>query len=59
MKTVLRKNILMTLLIGYTTNCFAQDLAPGGMNDTLPIQTMDSVTVSTRLKQFNASYLAM
>ena len=57
MKTFLRKNILMTLLIGYITNGFAQDLAPDVLNNTLPVQTLDSVTVSTRLKQFNASYL--
>jgi Fe(3+) dicitrate transport protein len=57
MKTALRKNILMVLLIGCTTNCFTQDLMPGAGNDTLPMQTMDSVTVSTRIKQFNASYL--
>ena len=58
MKTGLIKNILMILLIGYTTNCFAQNLAPDALNDTLPVQTMDSVTVSTRLRQFNASYLS-
>ena len=57
MKTGLIKNILMILLIGYTTNCFAQNLAPDALNDTLPVQTMDSVTISTRLKQFKASYL--
>lgn len=45
----------MALLIGYVTNCFAQDLTL--VNDTLPVQTLDSVIVSTRSKQFNASYL--
>jgi len=57
MKTILRKNILMALLTGCITNCFAQNLTPDVLNDTLPVKTLDSVTVSTRLKQFNASYL--
>jgi outer membrane receptor for Fe3+-dicitrate len=47
MKTVLRKNILMALLIGYTTHCFAQDLSPDALNDTLPVQTLDSVISSS------------
>jgi Fe(3+) dicitrate transport protein len=57
MKTILRKNILMALLTVYTTNCLCQDIVPGVLNDTLPIQTMDSITVNARIKQFNASYL--
>jgi Fe(3+) dicitrate transport protein len=57
MKTILRKNILMALLTGYTTNCLCQDIVPGVLNDTLPIQTMDSVTVNTKIKQFSSSYL--
>jgi len=57
MKTFLRKYILMALLFGYTANCFAQNLTPDALNDTLPVQTLDSVTVSARSKQFNASYL--
>ena len=57
MKTFLRKNILMALLIGYITNCFAQNLSPDSLNDTLPVQTLDSVTVSARSKQFNTSHL--
>ena len=48
MKTFLRKNILMALLIGYIADCFAQTLAPDALNDTLPVQTLDSVTVSAR-----------
>ena len=48
---------LMALLTGCITNCFAQNLTPDILNDTLPVKTLDSVTVSTRLKQFNASYL--
>jgi len=56
MKTVLIKNILMILLIGYTTNCFSQNVTPDDLNDSLPVHTLDSVTVSTKLKQFNASY---
>ena len=47
----------MALLFGYTANCFAQNLTPDALNDTLPVQTLDSVTVSARSKQFNASYL--
>ena len=58
MKTILIRNILTLLLVGYTTNCFTQNLKPDALNDTLPFQTMDSVTVNTRLRQFNASYLA-
>ena len=57
MKTVLRKNIIMVVLVVYTTDCFTQNLATDALNDTLPVQTLDSITVSTRLKQFNASYL--
>ena len=40
MKTFLRKNILMALLFGYINNCFAQNLAPDILNDTLPVQTL-------------------
>ena len=48
----------MILLIGYTTNCFSQNVTPDDLNDSLPVHTLDSVTVSTKLKQFNASYLS-
>ena len=57
MKTVWIKNILMILSIGHTANCFAQNLTRDVLNDTLPIQTMDSVTISAKLKQFKASCL--
>ena len=57
MKTFLRKSILMALLIGYITNCFAQNLAPDALNDTLPVQSLDSVIVNARSKQFNTSHL--
>ena len=57
MKTVFRKNVLLAFLVAYTTDCFTQELIPGALSDTLPVQTLDSITVNTRLKQFNASYL--
>jgi len=57
MKTVLRKNILVALLVGYATDSFTQDRTPRDMGDTIPVQTMDSITVNTKVRQFNASYL--
>jgi hypothetical protein len=47
----------MILLIGYTTNCFSQDLTPGDLNDTIPIYSVATINVSTRIKRFNAAYL--
>jgi Fe(3+) dicitrate transport protein len=48
----------MVLLIGYITNCFAQDLAPDALTDTLFVQILDSVIVSERSKQITTSFLA-
>ena len=47
----------MTLLTGYITNCFAQDLSPDALSDTLPVRILDSVIINARSKQFNTSYL--
>ena len=49
MKVFLKIFIVLIVLLN-AANCFAQ-------NDTVHIQTLDSITISTRLRVFDASYL--
>jgi outer membrane receptor for Fe3+-dicitrate len=51
MKTFLRKNILMALLIGYITDCFAQNLAPDVLNDKFHVS--GSINNLANEKYFN------
>ncbi len=57
MKTFLKINGLIGLFIGCGNICFAQNFANGNANDTLPVQTLDSVFVNSKLRSSGASYL--
>lgn len=57
MKTFFKINITTALLVGASQVCIAQHINKKSLNDTLPVQTLDSVIVNTKLRQPEISHL--
>lgn len=55
MKTLAIASTVVGFQFAMTALCTGQSLAPS--EDTLPIQTLDSITVNTRARQFQTSYM--
>ena len=58
MKSFLKINLVFVFSIVYTNICIAQNIDPETQADTLPVQTLDSVVINSKLKQSQISYLS-
>jgi Fe(3+) dicitrate transport protein len=57
MKIVYKISVLAMIFLGGMDICQAQTIKEKNSNDTLPVQTLDSIMVNAKLKPFNTSWM--
>ena len=57
MKTFLKTQFASAFLLAWSNICIAQNINSGIVEDTIPVQTLDSVVITSKSKQSAASYL--